>query len=135
MISSMASNCQDFEIRGLQLHYVNQLKKTGIPNLRSCHFAISWPNLNHKPLSQKNWILKSWWEWESSLSHSCPVEHRQFTSWPPMSNILSFDPECIYLRDPQSSLVEIPLSYPIHKLFKKIFLLNKFAYINVHIVQ
>ena len=28
----------------------------------------------------KNQILKSWWEWQPSLPHSCPLEHRHFTS-------------------------------------------------------
>ena len=28
----------------------------------------------------KNQILKSWWEWQPSLSHSCSLEHRHFTS-------------------------------------------------------
>ena len=37
---------------------------------------------------QKNQILKSWWEWQPSLPHSCILLHKQATHWPPTPNNL-----------------------------------------------
>ena len=28
-----------------------------------------------------NQLLKTWWEWQPSLPHSCPLEHRHFTTY------------------------------------------------------
>ena len=40
MISSLASQGQDFKLGGLQFHFIKWLK-TGIPTLRTCHFKAS----------------------------------------------------------------------------------------------
>ena len=40
LIPSLASKYQELKIRGLQFHFIKQLK-TGIPNLRTCHFESS----------------------------------------------------------------------------------------------
>ena len=40
MISSLASKCQHFKLRGLSFHYIKWLKK-GIPTLKCWHFEAS----------------------------------------------------------------------------------------------
>ena len=40
MLSSLATKCQHFKLRGLQFHYIKWLKK-GILTLKSWHFAAS----------------------------------------------------------------------------------------------
>jgi hypothetical protein len=56
MISSPASKCQDFILKGLQFHIIKWLK-TGITNLRTCHFEAS-EDIMTKLESQALYIIK-----------------------------------------------------------------------------
>ena len=57
MISSLASKCQHFKLRGLQFHSIKWLKNRH-PNFKVCigilkSVKISWPNSNHKVFISK----------------------------------------------------------------------------------
>ena len=60
MISSLATKCQHFKLRGVQFHYIKGLKK-GISTLKSWHFEAS-----------EDIITK--------FKSQGPPEHRHFTS-------------------------------------------------------
>ena len=76
IISSLNSKWQIF-----QLFYEMKLKTSKFKVLT---FWSQWRYHNQiqktSSSCQKNQILKSWWEWQPSLSHSCPLEHRHFAS-------------------------------------------------------
>ena len=54
--------------------------KTFIPNLKTCFLQQVKDIITTSSSYQKNRILKSWWEWQPSLPHPCPLKHRHFTS-------------------------------------------------------
>ena len=75
----------------------------GILNLRPCHFESSEDNDQIWITStscHKNQILKSWWEWQPSFPHSCPLKHKAFYSI--KRNFLYYFPHyciCLILRN------------------------------------
>ena len=73
MISSLASKCQNFKLRGLQFHFIKQLKKE-CPKFRALPFWIQWSYYDKIWITStschKNQISKSWWEWQPSLPPS-----------------------------------------------------------------
>ena len=83
MISLLASKCQDFKLRGLKFNFIKQLKN-GHLNFKALPFWIPWRYYDQNWITSaschKNQILKSWWEWQLCLFHSCSLELRHFTS-------------------------------------------------------
>ena len=88
MISSLASKCQDFKLRGLQFQFIKQLKN-GHPNFEDLPFWSQWRY--HKQIyltssaCHKNQISKSRREWQLCLPYSYPF----FINRPPRPNILT----------------------------------------------
>ena len=83
MISSLTSKLQVLKV-GMpvfQLFYEMKLKTSKFKVLA---FWGQWRYHNQIQITSsschKNQILKSWWEWQPSFLHSCPLEHRYFTS-------------------------------------------------------
>ena len=83
LVSSLASKWQGLKVGMyiLQLFYEMKLKTSKFKVLT---FWGQWIYHNEIQIPSsschKNQILKSWWEWQPSLPHSCPLEHRHFTS-------------------------------------------------------
>ena len=101
MISSLASKCQHFKLRGLQFYYIKWLKK-GIPTLKSWHFEAS-EDIITKFKSQDLYIIRIKY-WNASWSGFPPsiipalqnigiLLHKQAT-W-----IKHFCPDCIMYKN------------------------------------
>ena len=83
MISSLASKWKVVKVSMhiFQLFYEMKLKTSKFKILA---FWGQWRYHNAIQIASsschKNQTLKSWWEWQPSLSYSNPLEHRHFTS-------------------------------------------------------
>ena len=83
MISSLGSKCQHFKV-GMPVFQPFYDMKLKTSKFKVLAFWIQWRYHHQIQITRssyhKNQILKCYWEWPPSLSHSHPLAHRHFTS-------------------------------------------------------